>query len=314
MKKLIYYPIVLFALIGALLIPNYGCNKEEKELSDSTNIVIKDRATIVKDYKEIYLTTDVTNIGWTVDANNCDAGTIPSDVQEKVLRRINYFRTLAGLNGNITFNETKNAKCQKAALIFLANNKLDHHPASTWLCYTAEGAEAAGKSNIYLGAHTSDAITGYIEDPGESNKACGHRRWILYSEAKEMGHGSTPRSDALWVIGGNQTSTNLPEFITWPPQGYVPSELVFPKWSFAIPSADFANTQIQMTNQNNENISLNILSFKDKGYGDNTIIWEPANINTSSESDVKYNVKINNVKLKNGTSKNYAYDVIIIQP
>ena len=69
-----------------------------------------------------------------------------------------------------------------------------------------------------------------------------------------------------------------------------------------------------MTNQNNENITLQILSFKDKGYGDNTIVWQPDGIDTFAENDVKYHVKISNVKLKDGTSKNYAYDVIIIQP
>lgn len=221
---------------------------------------------------------------------------------------------MVGLNNDITFDATKNAKCQKAALIFMVNKKLSHEPPSSWKCYTAEGAEAAGKSNIYLGREGSAAITGYIEDPGANNYFVGHRRWILYSAAKVMGHGSTSNSDALWVIGGSQTPSSLPEFISWPPQNYIPAELIFDRWSFAIPSADFTNTQITMTYNNNSSIGLTIVSNNDNGYGDNTIIWEPKNINTSSSEDITYNVKVKNVKLKDGSTKDYNYKVIIIQP
>lgn len=313
MKKALItsYAIVILTFLFSIL--HFSCQKEDSEVNPSGDLN-SNRDLVVKNYNEIYLATEVNDVNWTGNTSNCEAGSIPQSVQDKVLKRINYFRTLTGLNGDITFDATKNAKCQKAALMFLANNQLSHTPPSSWTCYTNEGAEAAKSSNIYLGREGTAAISGYIEDPGANNYFVGHRRWILYSAAKVMGHGSTSNSDALWVTGGSQTPTSLPEFIAWPPQNYIPAKLVFPRWSFAIPSADFTNTQISMTDKNDNSIGLTVVANNKNGYGDNTIVWEPENINTSSSEDITYNVKVKNVKLKDGSTKDYSYKVIIIQP
>ena len=140
-------------------------------------------------------------LGWTGSTASCTAGTLSDQAHSKVLQRINYYRRLAGLADDIVLDTVKNTKSQQAALIMSANSNLSHNPPPTWRCYTAEGAEAAGKSNLGLGFHSTNAIDGYMEDFGTNNTAVGHRRWILYSRAKVMGHGSTSNSQALWVIG-----------------------------------------------------------------------------------------------------------------
>ena len=105
----------------------------------------------------------------------------------------------------------------------LANNTLTHSPTSGMTCYTTGGAEAAGKSNLGYGNHSSSTVTSYIQDAGSNNTAVGHRRWILYSKLNKVGHGSTSSTNALWVIGYTAGSTTtLPEFVSWPPMVTLP--------------------------------------------------------------------------------------------
>ena len=136
-----------------------------------------------------------------------------------------------------------------------ANNQLSHSPSPTWQCYTPEGAAAAGKSDLFLGVYGWDAISGYVRDPGDFNGAVGHRRWILYPQTQTMGTGDLPptggsSSNALWVIDGHvwdPRPATRDMFVAWPPPGYVPYQVVFPRWSFSYPNADFSQASVTMT-------------------------------------------------------------------
>lgn len=293
-----------------------SCKKDDDNNTDNnTPVVDPERQAVIDDYNNLYLTSNVTDCGWTGSTSSCTAGTMSADAMSKTLQRINYFRKEVGLNTDITFDATKNSKCQEAALMMDANSDLNHYPPTSWTCYTADGAEAAGNSNLALGSNSSGAITLYMMDPGSSNTACGHRRWILYSRSKVMGCGSTSGANALWVLGngGNPLPTSMPEFISWPPEGYVCAPLVFSRWSFSIPGADFSAATVSMTDGSGNAITCSIISSTDNGYGDNTIVWEPTGIDTSNSADVTYHVSISNVTV-NSTTKNYSYDVVIIQP
>jgi len=160
-----------------------------------------------------------------------------------------------------------------------------------------------------------------MKDYGGSNTAVGHRRWILYSRAKVMGHGATSSYDALGVIGSFANPDTLPEFIAWPPKGYVPAPLVYPRWSFGKPGADFSNATISMLDDAGAPVNLSII-FRDtkknqkeslglKAYGDKSIVWEPESLELSLD-DYSYHVKIEDVLL-NGETKSYEYDVVVIQ-
>jgi hypothetical protein len=312
MKKL-FLILNLTVAFSAILFIN-SCKKDD-DSTDETTPVQTERERIIAEYNINYLGSAVTDCGWTGNTTNCEAGTTSVDALNKTLQRINYFRKMVGLNYDITFDATKNAKCQEAALMMSANNSLSHTPPTTWSCYTADGATAAGSSNLSLGGHSSGAITMYMSDYGTSNYFVGHRRWILYSKAKVFGSGSTSGANALWVFGnsGNPLPANMPEFVAWPPKGYVPAPLVYSRWSLSVPAADFANATVVMTDAVNANITCSVVSKTDNGYGDNTIVWEPTGINTSSTSDVTYHVTINNV-IVNSAAKNYTYDVILIKP
>ncbi|MDD3877004.1 MAG: CAP domain-containing protein [Bacteroidales bacterium] len=308
-NKAIWFLLLLITFINA-------CKKDDVIIDDNDNKppVKTERELILEDYTNNYEGSAVTNFTWTGDATTCFAGTESTEATTKTLQRINYFRRMAGLNDDIAFDASKSAKCQQAALMIRANNALDHYPPTSWSCYTADGYEASGSSNIALGTNSSTSISRYIQDDGANNTAVGHRRWILYSKAKVMGTGSTPNSNALWVLGNssNPLPSDMPEFIAWPPKGLVPAPIVYPRWSLSVPSADFTNAQVNMTDGAGNPLSLNIIA-RNGNYGDKSIVWEPEGINTTSSGDVTYNVSITDVLL-GGVTKTYSYQVIIIQP
>jgi len=311
------FKILSFALLIGIFMGS--CKKDNTTNNNNNNTQpvpqVTERQRVLTEYNTYFLGTTVATSGWTGDIATCTPGTISQDAINKTLIRINYFRRCVGLNDNITFDATKSLKCQQAALMMQANNALNHYPPTTWTCWTQDGSDAAGSSNIASGYTPPGAITAYIQDNGTSNNFVGHRRWILFSTSKVMGLGHTSTYNALWVTGngGNPVPANLPVFIPWPPKGYVPAPLVFAKWSFSKRLADFTNAQVAMTDSAGNAIPLTIISNTDIGYGDNTIVWEPTGINTTSTTDVKYNVTVSNVNINNVDST-YTYKVTIIQP
>jgi hypothetical protein len=53
---------------------------------------------VLDEYRDIYLASTVTSLGWTGSIADSDAGTLPQAVLDRVLMRVNYFRRLAGLH------------------------------------------------------------------------------------------------------------------------------------------------------------------------------------------------------------------------
>ena len=309
---------ILFILI--LGITSCDPNSKDPLAKDITGHPVLTKEEVLHAYEEIYLASAVEEPQWTGSAENCDPGSIPQSVQDKVRARINFYRLMVGLPGDVTFDTDINAKCQAAALMFLKNQNLSHDPPTSWSCWTSEGYEAAGNSNIGLGdentpVHSTKAIDLYINDNESGNATVGHRRWILYSKAKVMGHGSTSQSDALWVTGntGNPIPEDLPDFISYPPPGYTPHPLCYRKWSFSIPEANFDNSSVVMTNQDDENIPVSIQYRSVPGeaiVGDNSIVWIPS-IPNNDNAEIFFNVTISNVELFNEIY-NYTYKVTLI--
>ena len=292
-------------IIPFLLYCIVGCKK------DIPVINLEERARILKDYTENYLGSSVLNPGWSGNVNNCLSGSINQNTSNLILKRINYFRKLVGLNDNTTLDASKSSMFQDAALIMSENSSLSHTPPNTWKCWSQSGYNGAKTSNLALGAHASNAVTLFINDPGANNIDVGHRRWILHSTKSKFSIGSTNNAMSLGVIGIEENNRNFPEFIAYPPKGYIPKPLVFGRWSFAIPGANFSNSTVTMTGPSGQ-VPLKIVSTK-TGYGDNTIVWEPQNITYPSGSeDIIYRITIDNIL--NATKKTISYNVIIINP
>jgi uncharacterized protein YkwD len=272
-------------------------------------------------YLTEYLASNGVPSGWNGNHSSCNAGSTTAAFKAAVLTRINYFRAMAGISPVAAFKNEYNNKAQQAALMMSVNNQLSHSPPTNWLCYTADGAEAAASSNLFLGIYGPTAITGYIRDEGGGNEPVGHRRWVLFPQTVFMGTGDIPpaghpSSNSLWVFDlenmGNDRPDTREEYVGWPPPGYVPYQVVFDRWSFGRAFADLTNATISMT-KNGQPLSLQQHPVV-YGFGERTIVWEPNDtFGQAPTSDIVYNVTVSNVIL-NGVNRTFNYQVIIFAP
>lgn len=269
-----------------------------------------------------YLGSANNNSDWTGNHAACGAGTTSEAFRAAILRRINYFRGMAGIPPLARFDDAYNAKAQAAALMMSVNHNLSHNPPSSWICYTEVGHEGAGNSNLFLGTYGPNAISGYIYDPGSNNTSVGHRRWILYPPTQVMGTGDIPprdgylASNALWVFDQDNMWGARPEtreaFVAWPPSGYVPYQVVYPRWSFGYPQADFSQATVTMK-QDGQPLAVQ-RNTPVNGYGDNTLVWEPqASFGASPAGDTTYEVTLSNVSIA-GQARSFTYTVIVFDP
>jgi hypothetical protein len=145
-----------------------------------------------------------------------------------------------------------------------------------------------------------------------------------------MGYGATGNHEIIFVTGVQQeVSTHGPEYIAYPPDGYFPYNLIFEKWSFAIPygsEVDYKNVKVEMTDSRGKKLSSRILSTEDPWYFDPAIVWEAEDLfsrdeikyvkNTLPEKgflDKEIRVFISNVMV-NGEKKDYEYSVVPFDP
>lgn len=266
-------------------------------------------------YETMYVGSGETTADWTGSAATCDAGDVNASYRQAGLQRIGYFRQMAGLPPDLAMDPAWNADCQEAALMISVNHALSHSPPTSWTCYSAAGANAAGKSNLAAGyASLQDAVTGWMQDQGVTS--LGHRRWILYPPLATVGVGAAFASSfpayALWVIGGNGSRPVEPEFVAWPPPTWVPYTLLFPLWSFSVQGADFSAATVQVSlGQTNLTTSLQTTP---NGYGDNTLAWTVQGVPSGPPSvDTVFHVEVLNAVV-GGLSHDYAYDVTIMDP
>lgn len=167
---------------------------------------------------------------WSGDVNACNKGAVTQDGRDNALRLINLYRFIADLPP-VTEDPARTDKAQSCALMMHANGALNHNPPMNWKCYAAEGAEAAGKSNI----SSTPGVLGvdlYMVDPG-NDTTIGHRRWILSNSLGGVGLGSTSQSSCLWVIGGDGNAGK--PWTAWPPPGLVPRQALH------VPTIGWAN-------------------------------------------------------------------------
>jgi hypothetical protein len=284
-----------------------------------------DQATAINLYQTLYLPGNNVTSGWNGNVASCVAGTTSAAFKEAILKRLNFFRLAAGIPALTGLNATYSGKAQAAALMMSKAGALNHNPDTNWPCYTANGDEAAGNSNLYLGRSGPDAISGYVRDPGSNNTAAGHRRWILYPQTQQMGSGDIPSSsgyaqaNALWVFdshfGAARPITRSP-FVAWPPNGYIPYQVVYARWSFAYPNADFSSAKVSLTRNGN---AASVTRYATtNGYGENTLVWIISSMGDGDSwpkpaSTETYIVTISGVII-NGQSKNFTYPVMIFDP
>lgn len=299
---------------------------EAKSVTGGFSVNVDSREDVRAFYNGVYRGSDGVAMNSSANVLTCTAGTNAVAYREAVLRRINWFRAMAGVPAAVSLNASNNQKDQQAALMMAANNQLSHFPSNNWTCYTADGAEAAQNSNLAGGNLGPDAITAYIWDSGGNNAAVGHRRWMLYPQTQVMGTGDVPSqagrwaANATWVFDSHyfdpRPTTRKP-FVSWPPAGFVPYQTVFGRWSFSYPGATLNNAVVFMRS-NGVPIRLVQESVLD-GYGENTVVWIPTNVGVTANSrfvqpptNVVYTVTISNVV--GAISNHFIYTVTVFDP
>jgi hypothetical protein len=279
-------------------------------------------------YNAVYRASDEIPMQTTANVATCTPGTNGTTFKEAVLRRINWFRAMAGVPASVTFSASNDAKCQEAAVLMSRNNMLSHSPTNTWICFTANAANAAANANLAIGTTGPDSISAYIEDYGANNAAVGHRRWLLYPQTQIMGTGDVPDdgtyrdANAVWVFdanyGGSRPATREP-FVAWPPPGYVPHPVVYPRWSFALANAIYTNAAVTMRS-NGVNVAVALEPFQGN-IGENTLVWVPMGLNATSANtqfpfngaDTIYSITVTNIRVGLSTT-GFSYTVTVFDP
>ena len=271
------------------------------------------RAAVVNAYRRVYLPALNTPIGWTGNTAGCQAGAVSSAAQSATLAMVNYFRSMVDLPG-VTFDPALSAKSQRAALMMSANNALSHSPPTSWRCWSADGAEAAGSSNLALGIGGAGAIDLQVADPGTSNTAAGHRRWIMYPPMQTMGSGSTSNANSLWVFGAEGARPHT-KAVEWPSAGYFPRELEpAGRWSVSIPGADLDRATVRVTGPTGAVLPITV-HRPAYGYGDPTLVWDLGRLGeVAGRGDRTYRVDVSGIAGWSSTSHSYRVTLVDAAP
>ncbi|RNL62964.1 CAP domain-containing protein [Nocardioides marmoriginsengisoli] len=264
-----------------------------------------------------YAPKQLLNIDWLLGSLlGCLPGLTSASTNAATLSSLNFVRSLAGL-APVTFSRTLNDSAQKAALIMAANGNLSHNPSSSWKCWSSAGAKAAGRSNLALAYPTLRAgqiIDLYMDDPGATNAAVGHRRWLLNPFSTVMGSGSTSTANALTVMGPTSASRPNPRWVGWPTAGHFPNAIEpRGRWSLSsgLKSVSFARAKVAVYLNGTTRIPVRKYAVH-TGYAQPTLVWQmPANFSRTAA----YRVIVTGIK-KAGVRKTLraAYTVRLFTP
>ena len=305
-----------------------GGGPRPKIVSGGFSVDTTSREQVREFYNAVFTSSTGVPINSTAVVGSCVPGTNSPAFVNASLRRLNWFRALAGLPANVTFDAGEGSKDQAAALMMSAHGALQHVGIWTgWNCFSSDGTNASANSNLALGNDGPDAISAYIWDYGANNNEVGHRRWILYPQTQIMATGDVPAqgtnnsANATWVFdanfGGPRPVTRTP-YTAWPPAGYVPYQVVYPQWSFALSNCDLSTSTVTMTS-NGVPVAVTVQPYQ-TGYGENTLVWYPTGLDPTtstvfpfSGTDTVYSITVNGVVTGSGT-KNYTYNVTVFNP
>ena len=208
---------------------------------------------------------------WNEGAGTCDLGEVNDAARNDGVRRINLYRWLVGLLP-VTRNVGVEEAQQACAIMMLRNGTLNHSPPSSWECYTAEGAGAAGSSNLAMGSgDPAGAVDQYLQDWGNED-TMGHRRWILYPPYSAAGIGQAGSYNCLNVFSWGSPSSR--PWVAFPAPGPYPAQGVLGAWTF---SADGVGSSTQVTvTRESDGADLGVTTALMSGsYGQPTVTFDP---------------------------------------
>jgi roadblock/LC7 domain-containing protein len=242
---------------------------------------------------------------WNGNIDSCLAGKMPENIVLRVEQRINYFRRMAGVTEDVLLSTQDNEYCQYAAMMCEANKTMSHEPNDGWRCFIPAGADALKNSILSKDGNPGIAVTAAM---GQNHASAGNRRWLLFPKAQYMGIGTTKSFSVIKAVDNSRaidSNKYKTSFVAWPPASYTPKMLVFKKWSFSL-DQNLQGAVVTMKDASGQTVNVKQDAYV-KGYGMNTLVWEPEINMAALTADASYTVT---VKLASG--KVYTYVVKII--
>ena len=286
-----------------------------------------------EDQKTGAFTTDSELYAELPDVATCFAGRLTQAAKNRALAAANQIRALHGLTP-LVYSTPYSQQMQAAALIQAAADLPGHDPDPSADCYTVEGAEGSGTSNLW---RTTRNGRGVNNDPAQDmvnwtndiyNRglvaAVGHRRWVLNPWAAYFAYGQVYGYAAHKVRRYVREPTRdvRPEvdFVAFPYEVY-PAPLVEgdPPWSISViedPDDPWKNrfdyfqaATITVTRvADGVELSITDRYTDDKGYAiPNILSWQVQ----GWEHDTLYEIDISGVALQDGATREYVYPVFI---
>ncbi len=187
-----------------------------------------------------------------VRPDGCAVEATPLGTRRRIIAAVNYARRMAGLDP-VALDAGLSRRAQRAALIQHHLGYLTHTPARSAACFSEAGSQAAGSSNLALGYTGAATVLAYLADRGPSNRAAGHRRWLLNPTTDAMGTGQVGAANATFVVPParlRSARNAAPAWIRWPSAGWFPAE-VSPgrRWSFGTsrPGFDLSRATVRVS-------------------------------------------------------------------
>ena len=232
-------------------------------------------------------------------------GALTDETLEEAVKAVNLIRYIAGLNSNITLNDTYTEMLQAGSLINAINNQLSHdpeQPAGMDDALYNLGKSGNQSANIAMGyASLAKAVTqGWLSDGDDSNiERVGHRRWLLNAKMGQTGFGQVGEYSGMYAFD-TSNSTSVKTSNVWPAQN-TPIEFFGTEYPWSISTGnteDISKVKVKMTDRKT---GTDYEFSADSSYGyfnvSNTnngvkgaVIWRPENF-TYEDGD-SYTVSI----------------------
>jgi uncharacterized protein YkwD len=252
----------------------------------------------------------VPDVGWTGQNQPCDPGSTSREHQVATLRRVNFYRALAGVSP-VTYDDTLVQSAQAAALAGAANFTLTHELAPAAQCYSSLAATGAASSNLALGVTGPAAVDAYMDD---GVGMLGHRSWLILDSLDAIATGDTtasqswPASNAI-NLSASASRPTRDGFAAYPNPGWFPAPLLHQAWSLQRPGADFSQARVALATASGAPIPARIIYA---GAVVTPVIGFVPDLPTPAE-DTVVRVTVSNVTVA-GARTAFTYDVALFVP
>ena len=254
--------------------------------------------TIKSEYSKAFAFTSETPYSETTpNIEKCEDTTFSQSDVDDAMRRLNFYRMLAGVPNPIPNNVSLNDGCYQTAKVLASAKYITHYPSDDIInvCgskYNSIVKNVAMNSNLAQGKNrASEAMQGLMYDSGENNKGVmGHRRWMLYPYLPSVGIGfyqnsliqktgylfSYPAVAVVQVNGDhapyNPTPYTSRPFVAWPAPGPFPLNELPESWSiyhpdFALEDTKLEDIIVKITRDDDTTIDVNKLYLEKRYFG-----------------------------------------------